>query len=86
MSKKSLQSFTLIKDIKENIKPERSEKELVPTKTEIVGSMMFLSYKSFGLTIEVSPLKGLMEKSCIMDSNPELYLKMRDNNSMWQNE
>jgi hypothetical protein len=23
-----------------------------------------------------------MEKSCIMDSNPELYLKMRDNNSM----
>lgn len=25
-----------------------------------------------------------MEKSCIMDSNPEVYLVMRDNNSMGQ--
>jgi DNA-directed RNA polymerase subunit E'/Rpb7 len=53
----------------------------VVTKTEIAGSMRFLSLKSFGLTIEISPFKGLMEKSCIMD-NPELYLKMRDNSSM----
>jgi DNA-directed RNA polymerase subunit E'/Rpb7 len=59
-----------------------AEKDPVVTKTEITGSMLFLSLKSFGLTIEISPFKGLMEKSCIMDSNPELYLKMRDNNSM----
>jgi hypothetical protein len=26
-----------------------------------------------------------MEKSCVMDSNPELYLKMRENN-LWQGE
>ena len=31
-------------------------------------------------------MKGLMEKSCVMDSNPDCYLKMREHNSMWQGE
>lgn len=46
-----------------------------------------ISLGSFGLkfpTNDVSPFKGMMEKSCIMDSNPELYLKMRDHNSIGQ--
>lgn len=38
-----------------------------------------LSLRSFGLA-EVSPFRGLMEKSCVMDSNPEMYLRMRDTN------
>jgi hypothetical protein len=25
-----------------------------------------------------------MEKSCVMDSNADMYLKMREHNSMWQ--
>jgi hypothetical protein len=37
-----------------------------------------------GGVIEVSPFKGLMDKSCVMDSNPDFYLKMREHNSMWQ--
>ena len=83
-SRKSLSSFTLITDTKD-IKLEKTEKEIFPTKTEIAGnSLNFLSYKSFGLAMEVSPFKGLIEKSCVMDSNPELYLKMRSHNSMWQ--
>lgn len=45
-----------------------------------------LSLKSFGLSLmnEASPFKNMIEKSCIMDSNPELYLKMRDHNSLGQ--
>ena len=57
----------------------RVEKEMAPTKTEIaasLNSLTCLSLKSFGLSIQISPFKGLMEKSQIMDSNPELYLKM----------
>jgi hypothetical protein len=44
-----------------------------------------ISLGSFGLKIntsDVSPFKGMMEKSQIMDSNPELYLKMRDHHSI----
>jgi hypothetical protein len=64
----------------------KPEKEIVPTKTEIAASLSMLSLRSFGINFssEVSPLKGLMEKSCVMDSNPELYLKMRDHNSVGQ--
>jgi hypothetical protein len=60
---------------------------VAPTKTEIAsGPFSMLSIRSFGMALvnDVSPFKNLMEKSCIMDSNPELYLKMRDNNSMGQ--
>ncbi len=65
----------------------QKEKDIAPTKTEIVsGLFSMLSIRSFGLALgsDVSPFKNLMEKSCVMDSNPELYLKMRDNNSMGQ--
>lgn len=83
-SKKSLHSFTLISDTKEH-KSEKTEKEVLPTKTEIAGqSLAYLSYKSFGLAMEISPFKGLIEKSCVMDSNPELYMKMQSHGSMWQ--
>ncbi len=53
------------------------------TKTEIAASIHQLSCKSFGMLMEVSPFKGLIEKSCIMDSNPELYMKMQSHKSMW---
>jgi len=45
-----------------------------------------LSLKSFGLSLgnEVSPFKNMIEKSLVMDSNPELYLKMIDHNSIGQ--
>lgn len=75
-----MQSFTILKD-------SHKDKDIAPTKTEIVaGPFSMLSIRSFGLSIgnETSPFKNLMEKSCVMDSNPELYLKMRDNNSMGQ--
>ncbi len=35
------------------------------------------------MIMEVSPFKGFIEKSCIMDSNPELYMKMQSQKSMW---
>lgn len=62
-SKKSLHSFSLIE-------PKEPQKETVVTKTEITGSLAYLSYRSFGLAMEISPFKGLMEKSVVMDSNP----------------
>jgi DNA-directed RNA polymerase subunit E'/Rpb7 len=62
----------------------KQEKEPASTKTEITGSLAFLSYRSFGVAMEISPLKGLIEKSSVMDSNPELYLKIQSQNSMWQ--
>ena len=66
------------------MKSEKTEKEIVPTKTEIAAnSLAYLSCKSFGMLMEVSPFKGLIEKSCIMDSNPELYMKMQSQKSMW---
>lgn len=45
-----------------------------------------LSLKSFGLSLgnDTSPFKNMIEKSLVMDSNPELYLKMRDHNSIGQ--
>ena len=33
--------------------------------------------------MEISPFKGFIEKSCIMDSNPELYMKMQSQKSVW---
>ena len=42
-----------------------------------MNSLGVLSLRSFGVC-EVSPLRGLMEKSCVMDSNPEIYLRMRE--------
>lgn len=82
-SKKSLHSFSAFNETKD-LKSEKTEKEIVPTKTEIAAhSSAFLSCKSFGMIMEVSPFKGLIEKSCIMDSNPELYMKMQSQKSMW---
>ena len=71
--------------IKDN-QAAKHEKDIVPTKTEIMGHLSILSLKSFGLTLgnETTPLKNMIEKSCVMDSNPELYLKMRDHNSIGQ--
>ena len=81
-SKKSLQSSNVLKEV-----PSKAEKEsIAPTKTEIVAPFSMLSLKSFGLNLgnEVSPFKNMIEKSAVMDSNPELYLKMRDHNSIGQ--
>lgn len=80
--KKSMQSLTMLREYL-GTKPE---KEIAPTKTEIAASLSMLSLRSFAINFssEVSPLKGLMEKSCVMDSNPELYLKMREHNSLGQ--
>ena len=55
----------------------------------MIPSLSMVSLGSFGLMkfnnqVEASPFKGMMEKSCIMDSNPELYLKMREHNSVGQ--
>jgi hypothetical protein len=55
-SKKSMQSFTLLKEV-------HKEKETTVTKTEIAaGPWSMLSIKSFGLAVgsEVSPFKNLM--------------------------
>ncbi len=42
-----------------------------------------LSIRSFGLHLtDNSPFKNLIEKSAIMDSNPEFYLKMMEHNSI----
>jgi hypothetical protein len=83
-SKKSLHSMCLLKEAQ----PVRTEKDFAPTKTEIIGPFSMVSLKSFGLTLghDVSPFKNMIEKSCVMDSNPELYLKMRDHNSIGQME
>lgn len=66
------------------IKESRPDKDLALSRTEFTGSLLAISLHSFGLILNkhVSPLKGLIEKSCIMESNPELYLKMREHTSM----
>lgn len=66
--------------------PVKTEKETAPTKTEIAAPFSMLSIRSFGITMgyDISPFKNMIEKSCVMDSNPELYLKMRDHNSIGQ--
>ena len=82
VSKKSLQSSSALKESA----PVKQEKETAPTKTEITGPFSMLSLKSFGMGLinEKSPFKNMIEKSAVMDSNPELYLKMRDHNSIGQ--
>ena len=67
-SKRSLHSMTVLK---EGANP-KLEKETAPTKTEIIAPMSMLSIRSFGLSIgnESSPFKNMIEKSCLMDSNP----------------
>lgn len=67
--------------------PVKNDKEIAPTKTEIAAPFSMLSIRSFGMTLgmDISPFKNMIEKSCVMmDSNPELYLKMRDHNSIGQ--
>ena len=44
-----------------------------------------LSIRSFGLQLnDNSPFKNFIDKSIVMDSNPELYLKMMEHNSIGQ--